>query len=123
MSFIYFSSVTDHFSNKKSSNVETHFYIQFYISVYCNYDFVIFRRFQHQAFIQKKLAERSRADRAKKKSNGNSARLVVSRSHQDKMVEERTELIASSQTVRRTLQLDEEPMEEWFQEEDEDDRS
>ena len=88
-----------------------------------NYDFVIFRRFQHQAFIQKKLAERSRADRAKKKSNGNSARLVVSRSHQDKMVEERTELIASSQTVRRTLQLDEEPMEEWFQEEDEDDRS
>ena len=78
-------------------------------------------RFQHQAYIQKKLAEKTKAARANKKSKMSSALgKVVSRSQMDKMVDQSTKVIGSmaSQSVRRSLDLEEEPEEEWFEEEE-----
>ena len=78
-------------------------------------------RFQHQAYIQKKMAEKAKAARADKKSKMSSAlSKVVSRSQMDKMVDQSTKVIGSmaSQSVRRSLDLEDEPEEDWFEEED-----
>ena len=80
-------------------------------------------RFQHHAYIQKKMAEKTKADRANKKSKINSALTkVVSRSQMDKMVDQSTKVIGSmaNQPVRRSLNLEDEPEEDWFEEEEED---
>ena len=78
-------------------------------------------RFQHQAYIQKKMAEKAKAARADKKSKMSSAlSKVVSRSQMDKMVDQSTKVIGSmaSQSVRRSLDLEDEPEEDWFEGED-----
>ena len=79
-------------------------------------------RFQHQAYIQKKLAEQTKGARANKKSKMSSAlSKVVSRSQMDKMVDQSTKVIgsmAASQAVRRSLDLEDEPEEDWFEEEE-----
>ena len=78
-------------------------------------------RFQHQAYIQKKMAEKAKAARADKKSKMSSAlSKVVSRSQMDKMVDQSTKVIGSmaSQSVRRSLDLEDEPEEDWFEDED-----
>ena len=79
-------------------------------------------RFQHQAYIQKKMAEKAKAARANKKSKMSSAlSKVVSRSQMDKMVDQSTKVIgsmAASQAVRRSLDLEDEPEEDWFEEEE-----
>ena len=80
-------------------------------------------RFQHQAYIQKKLAEKTKSDRAKSKIP---ADLVVSRSQMDKMVEELVEEMAeeigfgssASKPAGRSLDPEDEPEEEWFEEDD-----
>ena len=80
-------------------------------------------RFQHQAYIQKKLAEQTKGARANKKSKMSSAlSKVVSRSQMDQLVDQSTKVIGSmaAQSVRRSLDLEEEPEEEWFDEEDSD---
>ena len=77
-------------------------------------------RFQHQAYIQKKMAEKAKAARADKKSKMSSAlSKVVSRSQMDKMVDQSTKVIGTmaSLGVRRSLDLDDEPEEDWFEEE------
>ena len=77
--------------------------------------------YQHQAYIQKKIAEKTKADRANKKSKLNSALTkVVSRTQIDKMVDQSTKVIgsmASQLDVRRSLDLDD-PVEDWFEEDD-----
>ena len=72
-------------------------------------------RFQHQAYIQKKLAEKKKSDRAKFQVP---ADLVISRSQMDKMVEESTKVIGSlaDQSDGRSLDPEDEPEEEWFEE-------
>ena len=78
-------------------------------------------RFQHQAYIQKKMAEKAKAARANKKSKMSSAlSKVVSRSQMDKMVDQSTKVIGSmaSQAVRRSLNLEDEPEEDWFEDEE-----
>ena len=77
-------------------------------------------RFQHQAYIQKKLAEKTKADRANKKSKMSSAlSKVVSRSKMDQLVDQSTKVIGSmAQSVRRSLDVDDLPEEDWFDEED-----
>ena len=78
-------------------------------------------RFQHQAYIQKKLAEKTKSDRVKSKIP---ADLVVSRSQMDKMVEELVEEMAeeignsASQSAGRSVDPEDEPEEEWFEEGD-----
>ena len=58
------------------------------------YLFII--RYQHQAYIQKKIAEKTKADRANKKSKLSSALTkVVSRTQMDKMVDQSTKVIGS----------------------------
>ena len=81
------------------------------------YLFII--RYQHQAYIQKKIAEKTKADRANKKSKLSSALTkVVSRTQMDKMVDQSTKVIGSMAgqlDVRRSLDL-EDPVEDWFEE-------
>ena len=75
-------------------------------------------RFQHQAYIQKKMAEKAKAARANKKSKMSSAlSKVVSRTQMDKMVDQSTKMIGNCQGVRRSLDIEDEPDEEWFEEE------
>ena len=71
-------------------------------------------RFQRQAYIQKKLAEKRKNERINQKSNTKSAHSAVSRSQMDKMVGESTKVISSA-AARRTLNLDESQEEEWFE--------
>ena len=70
-------------------------------------------RFQRQAYIQKKLAEKRKNERINQKSNTKSANSAV-RSQMDKMVGESTKVISSA-AVGRTLNLDESQEEEWFE--------
>ena len=78
-------------------------------------------RFQHHAYIQKKMAEKTKADRANKKTKITSALTkVVSRSQMDNMVDQSTKVIdgMASQPVRRSLALEDEPEEDWFEDEE-----
>ena len=73
-------------------------------------------RYQHQAYIQKKMAEKRKVDRNNKKSKlGSALTKVVSRTQMDKMVDQSTKMIGSCQAVRRSLDLEDEPEEDWFE--------
>ena len=95
--------------------------IRFFRSVF---NFLLFTRFQRQAFIQRNLAERNRGDaerKRKKKALASTLTAVVSRSNMDRMADQSTKMIGrmTQKAAGRGQEEEEEgPEDDYFEEED-----